>query len=111
MTPAEEAGFITLWQAGVDMADIAQRLGIPLGTVKSRAYRLRQRGLIQARPRGGAYPRQHALARQTTTAVSPDTPPDTPVSPDTPRVQVLPPEPASMTPVLQEILLELRHLT
>jgi DNA-binding transcriptional MocR family regulator len=43
---------------------IAQRLGIPKGTVQSRAHRLQQQGKIQPRPRGGAYPSQRALARQ-----------------------------------------------
>jgi hypothetical protein len=32
---------------------IAQRLGIPEGTAKSRAYTLQQQGKIQPRPRGG----------------------------------------------------------
>jgi DNA-binding transcriptional MocR family regulator len=64
MTPAEEAEFIALWNAGTEIAAMAQRLGIPKGTVQSRAHRLQQRGLIQPRPRGGAYPSQRALARQ-----------------------------------------------
>jgi DNA-directed RNA polymerase specialized sigma24 family protein len=37
MTPADEAQFITLWQQGAPQAAIAQALGIPLGTVKTRA--------------------------------------------------------------------------
>ena len=32
MTPAEEAHFIQLWQAGAEQAAIAQQLGIPVGT-------------------------------------------------------------------------------
>jgi hypothetical protein len=64
MTPAEqEATLIALWTQGLEIAAIAQRLGIPKGTVQSRAHRLQQRGLIQPRPKGGAYPRQKALAR------------------------------------------------
>jgi DNA-binding transcriptional MocR family regulator len=63
MTPAE-AEFIALWNAGTEIAALAQRLGIPKGTVQSRAHRLQQRGLIQPRPKGGAYLRQKALARQ-----------------------------------------------
>ena len=68
MTPTDEATFIALWTAGLDSAAIGRRLGIPKGTVGSRAHRLQQRGLIQPRPKGGAYPRQRALAR-------PDQPP------------------------------------
>ena len=70
MTPTgAEALLIELWNEGLEIATIAQRLGIPKGTVQSRAHRLQQRGLIQPRPKGGAYPRQKALARQE------DTPP------------------------------------
>jgi transposase len=77
MTPAEqEATFIALWTQGLELAAIAQRLGIPKGTVQSRAHRLQQRGLIAPRPKGGAYPRQKALARQEgTPARAPATPP------------------------------------
>jgi transposase len=64
MTPAEqEATLIALWTEGLEIAAIAQRLGIPKGTVQSRAHRLQAHGLIQPRPKGGAYPRQKALAR------------------------------------------------
>jgi transposase len=63
MTPAE-AEFIALWNQGLEITAMAARLGIPKGTVQSRAHRLQQRGLIQPRPKGGAYPRQTALARQ-----------------------------------------------
>ena len=58
MTPDEEARFITLWQQGASQAAIAQALGIPVGTVKSRAHHLAVQGKIQPRPRGGAYPRR-----------------------------------------------------
>jgi hypothetical protein len=36
---------------------MTQALGIPRGTVKSRAYTLARQGKIQPRPRGRAYPR------------------------------------------------------
>ena len=64
MTPADEAAFIQLWNEGLETAAIAARLGITAATVQSRAHRLQQRGLIQPRPRGGAYPSRKALARQ-----------------------------------------------
>jgi DNA-binding IclR family transcriptional regulator len=60
MTPTDEARFIALWQAGTETAAIAQQLGIPPGTVSSRAYTLARQGKIQARPKGGNYPRQKA---------------------------------------------------
>src|SRR5882724_2095184 len=63
MTPAEQE-FIALWTEGLEIAVMAARLGIPKGMVQSRAHRLQQRGLIQPRPKGGAYPRQKTLARQ-----------------------------------------------
>jgi DNA-binding transcriptional MocR family regulator len=63
MTPTDEAEFIAPWNEGLETAIVATRLGIPRGTVQSRAHRLQQRGLIQPRPKGGAYPRQKALAR------------------------------------------------
>jgi DNA-binding transcriptional MocR family regulator len=53
MTPTDETTFITLWQQGLSHDALAQQLGIPVGTVKSRAHALQQRGLIQARPRRG----------------------------------------------------------
>jgi transposase len=56
--------FIALWQQGLEIREIAQRLGVPYGTVQSRAHRLQHQGKIQPRGRGGAYPRQRALARQ-----------------------------------------------
>jgi hypothetical protein len=53
MTPAEEQAFIALWQQGLTCPEIAQRLNIPPGTARSRAYTLQQQGKIAARPRGG----------------------------------------------------------
>jgi DNA-binding transcriptional MocR family regulator len=50
MPPADEAHFITLWQQGLSHEILAQQLGIPVGTVKSRAHALQQRGLIRPRP-------------------------------------------------------------
>jgi DNA-binding transcriptional MocR family regulator len=58
MARAWEAEFIRLWQAGATQAQIAQALGIPQGTVKSRSHTLQQQGTIQARPRGGLVPVQ-----------------------------------------------------
>jgi hypothetical protein len=68
MTPAPslrpwEPEFIRLWQQGATQAEIAQALGIPQGTVKSRAHTLQQQGKIQARPRGGDDPSRQAEAR------------------------------------------------
>jgi hypothetical protein len=54
MTPADEATFIALWQQGLTHEAIAQRLGIPIGTVKSRAHTLAHAGKLTPRPRGGA---------------------------------------------------------
>jgi hypothetical protein len=56
MTPADEAHFIALWTAGLEITEIAQRLGIPCGTVQSRAQRLQQCGLIQPGLRAGPIP-------------------------------------------------------
>jgi DNA-directed RNA polymerase specialized sigma24 family protein len=53
MTPAEEARFIQLWQAGASYRDIAQAMSCPLGTVASRSSALAAQGKIQPRPRGG----------------------------------------------------------
>jgi hypothetical protein len=66
MTPATEAEtlLIELWNQGLEITAIAQRLGLPRGTVQSRAHRLQQQGNIQPRPRGGNYPSQRAKARQ-----------------------------------------------
>jgi hypothetical protein len=64
MTPAEEARFIELWQQGLETAVIAQQLGIPRGTVSSRAHVLQRQGKIPPRPRGGPHSRRVAQARQ-----------------------------------------------
>jgi hypothetical protein len=63
MTPADEATFIALWNEGLESAEIGRQLCIPRGTVSSRAKRLVAQGKIQPRQRGGAYPKQRALAR------------------------------------------------
>jgi Homeodomain-like domain len=63
MNAEEQARFIQLWQEGASVAAIAQALGCPEGTVKSRAHTLAHQGKIQARPRGGAYPHQKAQGR------------------------------------------------
>jgi len=79
---------------GLEIAAIAQRLGIPKGTVQSRAHRLQQRGLIQPRPKGGAYPRQKVKARADGSPASPAT--------------TAPPAPPAMTfvavPEIKELL-------
>jgi transposase len=59
-----EAEFIAFWNQGLEIAAIAQRLGLPRGTVPSRAHRLQQQGTIQPRPRGGNDPSPRAKARQ-----------------------------------------------
>jgi DNA-binding IclR family transcriptional regulator len=75
-----EPQFIDLWNQGLEITEIAQRLGIPDGTVKSRAYRLQHQGKIPTRGRGGAYPRQKALARQAPAPTTPPVPPAPPVA-------------------------------
>ena len=62
MTPADEATFIALWSQGLPTAAMAQQLGIPVGTVKSRAHTLAHAGKLTPRPRGGV--RQQAPTRQ-----------------------------------------------
>lgn len=62
MTPTDEATFITLWQQGASQQELAARLGVPVGTIKSRASALARQGKIQPRPRGGGYPRQRRQA-------------------------------------------------
>lgn len=52
MTPTDEATFIALWQEGVTTDAIAEALGIPHGTARSRAYSLQQQGKIPPRSRG-----------------------------------------------------------
>ena len=64
MTPAEEAEFIGWWRDGLSLKDIGVRLGIPPGTVSSRAAALRRQGVaLDKRPQGGAYPSQRAKTR------------------------------------------------
>jgi DNA-directed RNA polymerase specialized sigma24 family protein len=46
VTPAEETRFIALWNIGTETAVIAQALGIPVGTVSSRASTLARQGKI-----------------------------------------------------------------
>jgi len=60
MTPADEAAFIALWQEGLTTAAMAERLGVPTGTVKSRSYTLVRQGKIQPRQRGRASASQAA---------------------------------------------------
>jgi Winged helix-turn-helix DNA-binding len=64
MTPTDEATFIALWQQGASQQELAARLGVPVGTIKSRASALARQGKIQARPKGGAYPHQRHQARE-----------------------------------------------
>jgi len=73
MTPVEETRFIALWTQGASYREIAQALGCALGTVASRAAALVAQDRIAPLPRGGAYPRQQALAH-----LSPDGTPATP---------------------------------
>jgi DNA-binding IclR family transcriptional regulator len=68
MARAWEADFIRLWEAGASQAEMAQALGIPLGTVKSRAHTLQQQGRIQPRPRGGLVPVQPPVQKIATGA-------------------------------------------
>jgi DNA-directed RNA polymerase specialized sigma24 family protein len=49
MTSADEARFIQLWQQGLTHEAMAQALGCPVGTVKSRLHTLLQQGKIQRR--------------------------------------------------------------
>ncbi len=94
MTPAEEATFIALWSQGFSQDAIAQQLGCPVGTVKSRAHTLAHQGKIQARPRGGAYPRLLVKARPEDAGVSTDTPRVSTPPVQTPvQITALPPYP------------------
>jgi DNA-binding transcriptional MocR family regulator len=117
MTPTDEATFIILWQQGTSQQELAARLGVLVGTIKSRASALARQGKIQARPKGGAYPRQRrqaALAGVSgdTSGVSTRVSSDTSlpsagvsaqVSPDTPPMQYLPPGQGEMFPLLHDI--------
>jgi DNA-directed RNA polymerase specialized sigma24 family protein len=62
MTHADEAAFIALWQQGVSQQELAQRLKVPIGTIKSRASTLTRQGKIQARPRDDRPPRPSTSA-------------------------------------------------
>jgi hypothetical protein len=115
VTPADEAHFIALWQAGTETAAIARELGIPRGTVSSRASTLVRQGKIQPRPKGGAYPRQKAQGRQegppsTVHRPPSDHPPST-VDPVPSTVQPLQADlTAALTAVLQPVLARLEAL-
>jgi hypothetical protein len=87
MSPQEEAHFIQLWQAGTETAAIAQALGIPRGTVGSRAATLVRQGKIAPRPRGGAYPHQQVHTRALPAGTPPDRTRHTRAHPGTPPVQ------------------------
>jgi hypothetical protein len=65
-----EAAFIRLWERGATHTAIAQALGCPVGTVKSRSHTLQQQGKIQARPRGGLVAGQQPGQPTDTGAVS-----------------------------------------
>jgi hypothetical protein len=57
MTPEEIDRFTTWWKDDVPLPEIAVRLGVPLGTVSSRAVTLRRLGYdLPKRPTGGASP-------------------------------------------------------
>jgi GcrA cell cycle regulator len=113
MTPADEARFIQLWTQGVDSAEIGRQLGIPRGTVSSRAKRLVAQGKIQPRPRGGAYPKQKALARQDGALPPADHPRTTREAPASPPAMTpaAPPAPTRDTPAITMVAVpELREI-
>ena len=101
-----ESEFIALWQQGCEVAEIATRLGIPRGTVSSRASALTREGKIQRRPRGGAYPQQKALARQEDRPAPPaaSVPPASPAAPAPPAMTFV------AVPEIQEMLGILKDL-
>jgi hypothetical protein len=102
MILADEARFIALWQQGLSHDAMAQALGIPRGTVGSRAHTLQQRGLIQARPRGG---------RQTLVRQEIPSPVQRPVQPhDTGAVQPFDTGAVQRLDRLEDELQGLRHL-
>jgi hypothetical protein len=76
VTPEEEATVIALWQEGLTCPEIAQRVGIPPGTARSRAYTLQQQGNIPLRPKGGR--RVPALTRAEETPAGAPAPTHTP---------------------------------
>ena len=107
MTPTDEATFIQLWQQGLSQDAIPQQLGIPVGTVKSRAHTLAHAGKLTPRPRGGAYPSRRAKARPG------DTPPPVqrPVqSTDTGAVQTFDTGPVQRLETLEQEVQGLRLL-
>jgi hypothetical protein len=87
MTPEEEGQFVVWWQQGMRVEEIARRLGIPQGTVSSRAAGLRKKGYdLEKRPNGGAFPRSRAAARGAPAVMAPaHTRPPPAESDDTPR--------------------------
>jgi hypothetical protein len=87
MTPTEEARFIALWQAGIPSAAMGRTLGLPRGTVASRAYHLVRQGKIAARPKGGHYPLQQRRRRQEETP-APHASPATPAPPTAERKDI-----------------------
>jgi predicted ArsR family transcriptional regulator len=66
MTPDAEQEFIALWTQGLTHEAMAQRLGCPVGTIKSRLHTLLQQGKIQRR-RQRASSRQQGQARASST--------------------------------------------
>jgi hypothetical protein len=61
----DESRFIELWAAGLTTDAIAEALGIPPGTARSRAYSFQRQGKIIPRPRGGARQRRDDLPTST----------------------------------------------
>jgi hypothetical protein len=116
MTPAEEQEFIRFWTQGLETAEIARRLGIPPGTVSSRAHVLQLQGKIQPRPRGGAHSRRVVQARQAGSSTPPVQQPvqtfDTGAvhSADTGAVQSFDTGPVQRLDRLEEEVQGLRHL-
>jgi hypothetical protein len=53
-----------VWSVTSPQPPIARRLGLKATTAQSRAHRLQQRGLIEPRLRGGAYPNLWVQVRQ-----------------------------------------------
>jgi hypothetical protein len=56
MPPADEAYFISVWQDGIETAEIGSQFGIPPSTLSSHAHTLVRPNKIQSRPKGGASP-------------------------------------------------------